>query len=495
MEQGITKNAILSQLSRSPHGKLTEYLPVGKRAAAEEPEFLAHLIAWDKVKGQVRDAKVALPIVSLAVPGFPEELAENSLAHLAMLGPRELVRAYRFAIEVRLPGRMRQIRRLVEQYLREKEEDRRGWDRLAVQHRHSLKELYALAHVKPGAKADSILFKGDKPFGSVFDVISRLKDMAPVEAAGEILERRIPFLIALGALGSKAKDPDLVLALIQRMSPTELVTNTKMLEKLGIKTNPALRGAYENALERTAKSGGANLLKTTRAVEAMEDEGLKEKLRGVQEKQIQAFGGVDGNWLVLGDASPSMELCIEASRRVAATLAKMVKGEVHLIYFDSSPRHFNVTGKSYDAILKETQYVRVAGGTSIGCGVQYALGNKYQVDGIAIISDAMENTAPRFVDQYKRLCEDQGKDIPVYLYRFHPGATGYQDTDLAISMQREEFDMQEFDLRTGVDYYSLPNIVQTMRVNRYSLADEVLATPLLTLKDVFKFDVKELAHA
>ena len=46
---------------------------------------------------------------------------------------------------------------------------------------------------------------------------------------------------------------------------------------------------------------------------------------------------------------------------------------------------------------------------------------------------------------------------------------------------------EPFDLRrTGVDYYSLPNLVQTMRSNRYSLIDEIMQVPLLTLAEVLK---------
>jgi len=48
--------------------------------------------------------------------------------------------------------------------------------------------------------------------------------MSISEAAGVIIERRIPFLIAVGALGEKIKNKDLVLAIIERMSPTELIT-------------------------------------------------------------------------------------------------------------------------------------------------------------------------------------------------------------------------------------------------------------------------------
>lgn len=488
-EAGLTKNQILSELSRSPHGKLAEYLPIGRAAAKSEAEFLAHLIAWDRAKGQIRDAKVALPIVSLSEPSYPDEFIDNSLAHVALLGPRELVRAYRFALEVRLPSRMRRLKRVIEAYLRDKEGER-NWDRLALQHRAVLKELYALTHIKPSAKADAILFKGEHPAGSLFETVAMLGKMSPAEAAGTIIERKIPFLIAMGALGKKMSDPDLVLALIKQMSPTELITNTKMLEKLGVKTNPALRGAFTEALEKASKST-KNVLKTTQAVEAIDDEELKTKLRGVQDKQIAALSGVEGNWLVLADKSGSMTRAIELGRTVAATLAKLVKGKVTLIFFDTTPRAMDVTGKSLDEIKAMTRHVTANGGTSIGCGVQYAMDNKLEVDGIAIVSDGGDNTPPYFHTAYQSYVRWSGKEVPVYLYH----CDGESDA-LTSYMRMAKLDIQKFEINQQTDYYSLPDLVSTMRTNRYSLVDEIMATPLLRLDKVLKSKGKEvLAHA
>ena len=132
METGLTRQKIIGELSRSPHGELKEYLHIGQQAAKQEPEFFAHLIAWDRLKGQVRDSKVALPIVSLSVTGFPEELSENSLAHLSLLNPRQLLKAYRFALEVKCPGRMRALRRLISGYLADKEKNWPRFERLNV---------------------------------------------------------------------------------------------------------------------------------------------------------------------------------------------------------------------------------------------------------------------------------------------------------------------------------------------------------------------------
>lgn len=483
-EHGLTKNQIIKELTRSPHGKLAEYVPIGGPAQQEEPEFFAHLIAWNDLRGQIRDAKVALPVIALSRGKTHEDFSENALAHMATLDPRNFLRSLRFARELKTPNYGKAIRQTVERYLRAREKRLPWWIKTAVQHRKSLKELYALYHVKPFPFADQVLFKGYRPKNSVFEAIAQLRGMAPVEAAGTILECKIPFLIALGALGPRAKEPDLVLALIDRMSPTELVTNMKMLERLGVKSNPALRSALEEALKKAAKSD-KNIMKTTVAADAVEDEGMRAKLQNLQEKQIQKTQGIDGNWLILGDKSGSMQECIDVSRHIAAMLAKMVRGKVHLVFFDTAPRAIDVTGKTYDELLALTKHVMAQGGTSIGCGLQWALDMGVEIDGIAIVSDARENNVPQFARVYQTYSQRHNKEVPVYLYRMQHGTVSWADQDLAQSMKAASLDLQEFDLRGGVDYYSLPNVVATMRVNRYSLVDEIMDTPLLTLDKVF----------
>lgn len=495
-EKGITKNRIIAELTKSPHGDLKEYLPVGQVAAKTEPEFFSHLIAWDRVKGQIRDSKVALPLIALMAPGLHPEFVENALAHFVAQGPRELLRAYRFALQLRPVGYMLRLRKLIEAWLRDKEGSRQEWDRIALQHRETLKELYSVAHVKPGKDYHNIVLNGKKldktpadlPATSVFSVVARLKTMDAAEAGAAIMHYKIPFLIALGALEARAKETDLVLALINAMTPTEVVTNTKMLEKMGVKTNPALRGAFEEAITKASKST-KNVLKTSRAAEAVEDAGLKQKLQGLQDKQLASMS-IDGNWLVLGDRSGSMRDAIEISRHVSGTLAKMVAGKVWLVFFDDSPMTIDVTGMSLDQIMAKTKHVRDGGSTSIGCGLQRMLDDKAEIDGIAIVSDGGENATPYFHSVYKRYAEFAGKEPPVYLYH-----CGSMDQTFTRSMKAAGFDLQVFDLANNIDYYSLPNLVSTMRTNRYSLCDEVMAMPLLTLKDGFKSARKEAAYA
>lgn len=473
----ITRQQMISQLIRSEHGKLEAYESMGLLAAKEDPEFLAHMIAWNQTKGVVRDSKVALPVIQLSVgPGVPEEFVENALGHLALQSPRELLKGVRYSRACRPAGYTKKLRSVVEQYLRAKEADEKRFPRAVMQHRKALKELYALLHIAPSPLADGILFQGKKP--GVLGRIARLKDMSARDAASTIIKDRIPFLVAAPMIGQFKDNPDFILSLIEQMTPQELVTNTKMLQKLGMQGSPALRGAFDAKLTKVAQEG-KNVLKTQQAAKATGNK----KLAKVAEKQLDRSQKVEGDWLILADKSGSMHIGIEIGRQIAAILSRMVSGKVVLVFFNTAPRAFDVSGKTLEEIEAITNRETAAGGTSIGCGLDWALQNKMEFDGIAIVSDGGENNHPIFAEVLPRYQKMFDKTIPVYYYKV--GSTAYTDSFMK-HMGMWNFPVEAFDLTSRMDYYSLPNLVQTMRTNRYSLADEILATPLVTVKEVLK---------
>ncbi len=513
-EAALDKKQIIAELTKSAHGDMETYLKIGQRAALEDPNFFAHLVAWNHVKGQVRDAKIALPVISLAMarqstnlPTLYEPIMDNALAHIADLRPQELKRIFLestrmtpdpkdnkkkiaipvppFAITANAPKRV--LRRLVTRYLRDLEADRRQFEYTAVQHSNTLHTLYARFHVDRPQWVGEILFHGEKgkekihlQYG-IFDAIHRLHLMDIEEAAGTIVRFKIPFLIARGALGKKAKEPDTVLALIKSMSPAELVTNMKWLEKLGVKTNPVLRAALDLALGKAATSKRATAtLKTTRAAEALkDDDALSGKLQVLQEKQLDKLGGIEGDWLVLGDKSGSMQGAIDVAMSVSSILARMVKGNVHLIFFDQTPRYFNVTGKSLEEIKYAVGNIGAVGGTYMHCGIQYAIDKKLRVDGMVFVSDGANHGIP-VPPVYQKYCQMMDIEPTLYFYQL----AGEPDS-FSRECRAAGIDLQTFDLRgQSVDYYSLPNLAQTMRVSRYSLMDEVMETPLRTLDEV-----------
>lgn len=493
LESGLTKQRIVSELTKSKHGDLKSYEVLAATAARTEGEFFAHLISWNQKHGQIRDSKIALPVLSLTAPEFDGELAENSVAHLALLDPISLERAFRFSREVKVPRR--KMEGLVTRYLRVREENYPRWERAALQHRDAMRALYALSRTKPATDALNACLFGrnlDKspahpPAGSLFDVVRKLKDMTPQEAAGTIMRRRVPFLVAQGAMGSRMKDPDVLLALIRAMSPAELVNNTATLKRFGIDQNPVLRSAYAEGLSKVsdvnAKGPKAATLKTTRAAEALEkagDQKAAQQLRGAQEKQLDAKG-VEGDWLVLGDKSSSMNQSIELARQISSTLARMVKGRVHLVFFDSMPYYVDVTGKTYDEILKQTSRVTANGMTGAGCGLWALVDKGVRVDGIAIVSDGGENQTPAFCQAYQYYEKKMGESPPVYLYHVPGERNGLSPNCAAAGV-----DVQVFEIDSQTDYYSIPNLVLTMNTRRYGLVEQIMDEPLLTLDEVFK---------
>ena len=238
-KQTISRNQLVNQILRIGHGDLSIYSPLGLQAAKEEPELFAHLIAWNHVKGEVRDSKVALPV--LALRGHQDtELFENAVAHLCSLDPRNLVKAIHFnrAYSVEgmpvTPGAGNLLEGAVHRYLKAREASPRWWIKTALQHRKSMKSLYALYHVKPNSLAQAVLFKRQKPKNSVFEVLANLKNMPPQEAAGNILNYKIPFLVAVGAVGGIKKNPDIIMALIEQTSGSELIGNAEMFRRMGV---------------------------------------------------------------------------------------------------------------------------------------------------------------------------------------------------------------------------------------------------------------------
>lgn len=490
-----SRNKLLSALLKIGHGDLSAYVADGLLAAKTEPELLAHLIAWNHKNGKVRDSKVAFPVLSLRHLGKSDaELATNALAAFLMLAPRDMVRAYDFNKSLVAKGEMVSapfhncFRDALRAWLEQLERNWRQWDRVAVQHRRALRSIYKIAHKKRSERADALLFHGEfeKYRKSLPSIVHSLRSMPAAEAAGTILQHRIPFEVAVGAV-AKAKDPDILLALIEGMTGNQLVTNTKWLEKMGVNDSVVLKSAFQKALARAKGDKRMDALKAGRAAEAIEDQGSRDLLVNLQREKTSQLKSIEGDWLVLGDKSGSMHAAVELAKKVASLIAERVSGRVYLIFFDTSPTVFNVTGKSYDEILADTKRVTANGGTSIGTGVEYLAAKGVPVDGIAICSDGGDNAQPFFHTAYQKYCAKLGIEPTVYFFQTRgdaPHLLGY--------LKGTSIQIDTFDLTAGIDYYALPNLIQTLRTNRFSMVDEIMESRLLTMKDALsRFERKE----
>lgn len=511
LESGLTKQEIVTALMKAPHAggvgktkkgekkpkltpeqKLTErlgrfataYGKIGTQASQLDPLFYAKLVAYNHGKGEVRDAKVALPVYGLQTSD--PELLESNLAHLADLQPREFLRATELAKVSAAPKNV--VRRLVTRYLRDLEAAP-YWESVALRHKDTLKTLYTRFHVKPHASVNAVLFKGNYSHAPRFAAVATLSTMPTEVIANTIRRYKFGWLTVRAALGKRLAEPDVLAAVIGCMTPTELVTNMKALDRLKVKDNALTRAALEAALGKAATRKGPQskaTLKASVAAAAVDDEVLAGKLQVLQEKQLDTLKGIEGNWLILADKSSSMSASVDAGKQIAALLARLVKGKVDLVFFNTDPMSYDVSGKTLAEIEQLTRHERATGGTTIGCGLDWLTGTGRLVDGIVIVSDGGDNRPATFANAYKRYVQHRGNEPTVYFYKLNG------DSDVLTSTM----DMEVFDLRGGVDYTSLPNLVQSMRVGKYSLLDEIMSVKLRTLDEVLDRtkDIKVLAR-
>ena len=488
------RNSILSELVKSPHGSLKDYVPKGLLAAEHDPEFFAHLITWNAIHGEIKNSKNALPVIALRkMTHDDKEFAENAIANLVALDPRNLMIAYNFNKDLSKMGRTitagnrRLLEKAMKTYIQVREKNPNWWNKTAMQHRDSLKSLYAVSHYKPATFAQMILFDKKYPAGSPFEQISKLKDMTPKEAASVILKYRIPYQIALGSLGKKKEEyinnPDYALVFLENMSGQQLLNSTKFLTSLGVFSNKMLTAAYNKALEKSSTDKKVSTLKASKVLDAVKglDEDVAKKLSNFQEAKISSKS-LEGDWVILGDMSGSMAASIEMSVQISSYLAKSVSGKVYLLFFNDAPTMKDVTGKTYEEIKDLTKYIASGGGTAIGCGMKYLEDRNIVVNGITIVSDGEDLRNPLFSTAYPSYVKKMGIEPTVYFYKIRGGSDRLTDY-----CNHAGINMETFDLTKGVvDYYSLPNFINTMSTMRYGIIDKIMETPLLTLEQVFK---------
>ena len=484
MEQEAQRQGLIRGFMTIGHGNLASFYDVGYPVAREDPFFLAHFLAWNMTHTQIRDSLVAWPVVGTRTQYF-----ENAVAAAASLAPRELSRflaestLQRKASHPVFTGAGNMIEAMVHQYLAVREANIGWWDRTVLSNRYAIEGLYRRYHVTLSPRVKAV-FNGDYPKGSVFEIVGQLKNMSAEEAAGAVMQHRIPMPVWIGAIGDlKSKGPIMAMAIIETSTATQLLNNTKMLEKLGMSTNPVLAAAYSARLAKVAatdkKAAGG---KVQKAIAATTDVVVKAQLENVQKQMLDtSVGKIKGNVLVAGDLSGSMSMYVPQMLEVAAFVTERCEGKVLLSFFDTHAVYYDVTGMSLTAMKKKIAGIHMGGGTSIGSSMDKPINERIDLDVVLVISDGDENTSPTYADQAKKYETLVGHMPMTYWLTMGSRTPVFLD-----GCKRNDVPIEEIDLRKGVDYYSLGGITKLVRTNRYALLEEVMNTDLLTLAGVFK---------
>ncbi|NEO11327.1 MULTISPECIES: vWA domain-containing protein [unclassified Moorena] len=465
---------LLNSLLTTPHRKLEQVTELHQLMVELDPIFYGHLAVWYENHGDVRDHKEVF-LGHLLTSNLTEH-RDAGFVMLQKFPPYQVARVVDFMKQQRnkVP---RSARTAVRRYLKTREKTPALFDRAALRGRKAMKHLYASLHIKPSARADAVLFKDNPPEGSLAWI---LKQLAKTETAAEqaqlIVEHKIPYTIAIGAVRSVT--PTVLVALINSMTPQEVINNLKSLQGRGAMEHPQVKELIEAKLEQAQTSDRVSAFKAQVAAEAAQlDTQTLAKLKQVTNEQVKRKGTITKPTGLLVDKSGSMDKAIEVGKRLAALISGITEAELFVYAFDTMPYPVKAQGKELSDWERAFRHIKAGGGTSIGCGLEVMRSRKQAVDQIILVTDEGENTAPYFGKVYKTYSRELGLMPNVIIVR-----VGYSYDWVETTLKQQEVPVETFTF--AGDYYSLPNLVPLMtRPSRLDLLMEILETPLPVRND------------
>jgi hypothetical protein len=481
--------------------------------------------AWYAAEGEVRDHKEMF-VVNLCLSDFPGP-RPGGLALLRQMPPYQVGRVFDFIKGTVLNRWLKQGDRVqiipekrglfcnvprsmkteITRYLREREADADWFDSSVLQARRALKRLYASLHVAPSPRAQAILFDDNPPADSRLYALKLIAQArTPREQARAIVENRIPYRVAASVI--KQMTPTVLVALIDRMSPQELINSMGSLKRHGAFDNPEVKALIEAKLELAQTAERVSAYKAKRAAEAAGVsalEGVAEKLDAVTEAQVRAKGAIVRSTALLIDKSGSMSQAIEIGKRVGAMIAGVCQAELYAYAFDSLGYPIEIPGRTKEGkvpgalrrLLRaeapgepapgtamvegkpsladwERALAGICAGGTTSCGVAVEMMRRggQLVEQILLITNEAENTSPRFVEALKRYREELKADPHVVFVKTQ-GASAQLEQECR--RERIAFDAYQF----SGDYYALPNLLPLLtRPSRLDMLLDIMAYPL-----------------
>ena len=342
-EQDI-RLTLLNTLLTTPHRNLKAIYPIHKEMIEQDPRFYVQVAAWYADHGDVRDHKEMF-VINLCLSQF-EGHRDVGLAMLRSLPPYEVARVVDFikgqevtrqptkdkeqskprkkvgkakaqqdtqeppkkqkpqkekvGLFVNVP---RSMRTEIQRYLREREGDPKRLDSALLHGRGAMKRLYAGLHIHPSERSQAILFANEPPEESVLYAVKQIaRALNPAEQARAIAEHRIPYRVAASLI--REMTPMVLAALIDVMTPQEVINNMASLKKHGAFENDDVKKLVEAKLAAAKQDKRVSAYKAKVAIEAAGISGeLAEQLDEITETQVKARGTIKRPTALLLDKS------------------------------------------------------------------------------------------------------------------------------------------------------------------------------------------------
>ena len=460
---------LLNSLLTTPHRQLEKVTEFHKLMVELDPLFYGHLAVWYQHNGDVRDHKEVF-LGHLLTSNLTEH-RDAGFVMLQEFPPYQVARIVDFMKQHR--GKVpRSARTAVTRYLKTREINHQFFDRAALRGRKAMKHLYASLHIKPSQRADKVLFKDEPPEDSLAYILKQLaKAETPVEQAALIVEHNIPYTIAIGAVNQLT--PTVLVALINSMSPQEVINNLKSLQARGAMEHPQVKALIDGKLEEASKSNRVSAFKARVAADVTQvDAATAQKLEKVANEQVKKRGRIRKPTALFVDKSGSMNVALDVGKQIAALISGITEADLFVYAFDTIAYPVKAQGKELSDWEKAFEHIFPGGGTSIGAALEVMRSRKQMVEQIIIVTDEGENTQPYFTQAYTTYQRDLAAMPNVIIVKVG-GAYGYLENQL----KQKQIPVDSFTFKG--DYYSLPNLIPLLsRPSRLELLMEVLETPL-----------------
>ena len=518
---------LLNTLLTTPHRNLTALYPLHQEILTHDPRFYVRLAAWYADHGDVRDHQEMF-VICLSLSQV-EGHRDVGLALLRRLPPYQLARVVDFIkgrqVKRRVPvggatpvsaapaeaasgagatsgtatagrrGRKgsskpsapmetkveqvglfvnvpRSMRTEIERYLREREARPEKFDQAALHARSAIKRLYAGLHIRPGTRAQALLFSEEAPEGSVFAAMRAIRQAeSPAEQARAIVEHRIPYRVATSLITQMS--PTVLAALVEVMTPQEVINSVGSLKARGAFDNDDVKALVEAKLEAAKSDKRVSAYKAKVAVAAADVSGeLAEKLDAVTEAQVRAKGRITRSTALMIDKSGSMNVAIELGRQLGAMISAISDAELVAYAFDTIAYPIEPQGASLADWEKALTGITAGGGTSCGVAIEMMRRKGQRVEQFILVTDEGENQAPLFANAYKAYSEETQTRPDVILVKVGHATNTLERACATLGVAPSVF-------RFSGDYYALPNLIPLLQ--RPSMVDvllEILEYPL-----------------
>lgn len=389
------------------------------------------------------------------------------------------------------------LRGAIRNFLTYREETEGMIEGAIIRMRSALRFLYAKAHLVPGGSDDHwinrCLFHNEAPEGSRIGAMKRLiASNDPTEQAEIIMGAKLPYPTVRSMV--KTITPSVLIALIDAMSPQELLANLATLKREGGFDNPEIKELIQGKIKdiQKVKKSKVDALKGDIAGSAVADldEETRKLVQDATDAQLKQHGKIGVPTVLVIDKSASMGKAIELGKQLGAAIAQAAGDNFAGCYlFDYNPVRVRWTEAdgdigSFSSWKKKLALHCCGGATNLGAVLRSMINENIRAEQIVIITDEGENGHPEFhelLPEYKRKF---GMIPDIVIVRMGRHAS-YNRNRVVNACQSAGATVNAMDVQ-DIDRISIPNLIQLLsKKGIFDLVQEILQLPLPTKEEWF----------